>query len=60
MSVDADFVLALPFHHGDLEPYCACTSFNEERGVGAYREALGRQIDAPDAIAVGLGFSVEG
>ena len=30
-SVDADFVLALPFHHGGLEPYCACKSFNEER-----------------------------
>ena len=29
-SVDADFGLALPFHHGDLEPYCACKSFNEE------------------------------
>ena len=21
-SVDACFILALPFHHGDLEPYC--------------------------------------
>ena len=29
-SVDADFVLVLPFHHGDLEPYCACKCFNEE------------------------------
>ena len=29
-SVDADFILALPFHHRELEPYCACTSFNEE------------------------------
>ena len=28
--MDGDFVLALPFHHRDLEPYCACTSFNEE------------------------------
>ena len=26
MSVDADFVLALPFHHGDLEPDCVRVS----------------------------------
>ena len=25
-SVDADFVLALPFHHGDLEPDCVGVS----------------------------------
>ena len=31
-SVDAGFVLALPFHHGDLEP--DCRGFDEERGGG--------------------------
>ena len=30
-SVDAGFILAPPFHHGDLEPYCT-----EFRQAGAY------------------------
>ena len=30
-SVDAGFVLVLPFHHGDLEPDCVET---REEGVG--------------------------
>ena len=40
-SVDADFVLALPFHHGDLEPDGVGVS-KRGRGVGgpsAKREA---------------------
>ena len=28
-SMDADFVLALPFHHGDLEPDCVGVSTRE-------------------------------
>ena len=31
---DTCFVLALPFHHRDLEPDCRCRSFDE--GGGAY------------------------
>ena len=34
-SVDADFVLALPFHHGDLEPDCVGVSTRGGVGVGA-------------------------
>ena len=30
--LDAGFVLALPFHHGDLEP--DCRSFDEREGGG--------------------------
>ena len=36
VSVDAGFVLALPFHHGDLEPHCVGVS--TRGGVGAERE----------------------
>ena len=35
-SVDAGFVLALPFHHGDLEPDCVGVSMREGEGGGAY------------------------
>ena len=31
-SMDADFVLALPFHHGDLEPDCVGVSTREGSG----------------------------
>ena len=36
-SVDADFVLALPFHHGDLEPDWVRVSTRE--GSGCHRTA---------------------
>ena len=36
-SVDAGFILALAFYHGDLEPDCVEVS---TRGVGGEREAL--------------------
>ena len=39
-SVDAGFVLALPFYHGDLEPDCIGVS--TRGGVGAERE--GRDV----------------
>ena len=39
-SVDAGFILALPFHQGDLEPDCVGVS----TGVGAKREAQGREM----------------
>ena len=40
-SVDAGFVLALPFDHGDLEPDCVGVSTRRGRGVGAECEARG-------------------
>ena len=40
-SVDAGFVLALPFHHKDLEPDCVEVSTRVGGGVGGEREALG-------------------
>ena len=33
-SVDASFVLALPFHHGDLEPDCVGVSMRGGGGWG--------------------------
>ena len=33
-SVDAGFVLALPFHHGDLEPDCLRISTREANSRG--------------------------
>ena len=39
-SVDTDFVLALPFHHGDLEPDSVGVSkWGKGGGVVAEREA---------------------
>ena len=40
-SVDAGFVLALPFHHRDLEPDSVEVS---TRGVGAKRKARGGEM----------------
>ena len=31
--MDADFVLVLPFHHGDLEPDCVGVSTRGEEGL---------------------------
>ena len=38
-SVDAGFVLALPFHHGDLESDCIGVSTKGEWGLSMEREA---------------------
>ena len=38
-SVDAGFVLALPFHQGDLEPDCVGVLTRGGGGVSAKREA---------------------
>ena len=41
-SVDVGFVLALPFHHGDLEPGCVGVSTRDgggERGPSIEHEA---------------------
>ena len=40
-SVDADFVLALQFHHRDLQPDCVRVSTG---GVGAERRMLGGEM----------------
>ena len=48
-SVGAGFVLALPFHHGDLEP--DCQEFRREGGAGAEREGRGGEMFP--ALAVG-------
>ena len=43
-SVDAGFVLALPFDHGDLEPDCVGVSTRRGRGVGAERRTRGGEM----------------
>ena len=42
-SVDTGFVLALPFHHGDLEPDGVGVSTRGGGGVGAERRTRGRE-----------------
>ena len=43
-SVDAGFILALPFDHGDLEPDCVGVSTRRGRGVGAERRTRGGEM----------------
>ena len=43
-SVDATFVLVLPFHHGDLEPDCVGVSTMGGGGGGAERRTRGREM----------------
>ena len=45
-SVDAGFVLALPFHHGDLEPDCAGVS---TRGAYARDTNTSARLSAKNA-----------
>ena len=40
-SVNVGFILALPFHHGDLEPDCVEVSMRGGGGVGSKRKAQG-------------------
>ena len=59
-SVDAGFVLALPFHHRDLEPDCVGVSTRVGRGRGVTeRKARGR-IDATEASGRLASFGVKG
>ena len=63
-SVDAGFVLALPFH-GDLEPDCVGVSPKEESGDRARsarrcRAKNARRRDVPDVCGRLASFSVEG
>ena len=39
--VNVGFILALPFHHGDLEPDCVEVSMSGGGGVGSKRKAQG-------------------
>ena len=43
-SVDAGFILALSFDHGDLEPDCVGVSTRQGRGVGAERRTRGGEM----------------
>ena len=57
-SVDAGFVLVLPFHHGELEPDCQVgVSTKEGSEGGAY---IARRRDALNASGRLASFSVDG
>ena len=43
-SVDAGFILALPFDHGEHEPDCVEVATKGEGGGGAEREARGGEM----------------
>ena len=57
-SVGAGFVLALPFHHGDLEPDCQVGV--STRGGSGGRARRARRIDVPSLSGRLASFSVEG
>ena len=48
-SVDAGFILALPFHHGDLEPDCVGVSTKGRGGAYAWDKNTSARLCAKNA-----------